>query len=92
MARPGRVEEIAGQHRVELEPGQPNALPREHEGIELQVVTDLPDRRIFEKGPKSFESGVAVELQRSAGARKQIVAAIRSLVSDGNVACLTIAR
>ena len=48
VARPGRVEHVAGEHRVELEPCERDALVREHHQIELQIVADLRDRRIFE--------------------------------------------
>ena len=50
MPRPRRVEQIAGEHRIELE--APRARCRDAAStmsVELQIVADLPDRRVLEQ-------------------------------------------
>ena len=49
---PGGVEQIARQHGVEAKAFEPNAVPREHDDVELQVVPDLLYRGILEDGPQ----------------------------------------
>ena len=51
VARPGRIEHVAREHRVELEPVEGDALVRQHHQIELQIVADLRERGVFEDRP-----------------------------------------
>ena len=46
------VEEIAGDHHVGVEAAQRDAVAREHDGVELEVVSDFPDRVILEDRPQ----------------------------------------
>src|SRR5436190_1019555 len=55
MRGPVRVHQVAGDHRVGLEPAHHDAVPLEQDRVELQVVPDLPDRRIFEHRPQHVE-------------------------------------
>ena len=48
LARSRGVEQVPGDHRVGLETGQRDAVAGQHDGGELQVVTDLADRAVFE--------------------------------------------
>ena len=43
---PGRVEQVAGQQRIQVEPVERRAVPSEHERRRLQVVAHLPDRGV----------------------------------------------
>src|SRR5712691_1407211 len=93
MAGSRRVEQVTCQHRVELETCERDAVTREHEDVEFQVVPHLLQRRIFEKRAQALEGAPAIELVRSAGARKKVVAAaIGSLMSDRDIARLAVAR
>ena len=56
VGRPGRVDQVAGDHRVEVEPVQPHTVPGEHDGVELQVVADLrhaPGLRAAASAPRA---------------------------------------
>ncbi|MEY3701301.1 MAG: hypothetical protein RI891_593, partial [Gemmatimonadota bacterium] len=44
-----RVEDIARQHRVEVEPINRDPRPPEHEEIVLRMMRDLPHRRVREE-------------------------------------------
>ena len=57
-----RVEEVAGQQRVEVEPGERRAVPREHEGRSLQVVPHLADRGIAEERRQPRQRRLAIEV------------------------------
>jgi hypothetical protein len=35
------VQQVARQHRIDAEAGESNAVPLEHHGIELQIVSDF---------------------------------------------------
>ena len=58
VLRTGRVEQIARDHRVRVEPAELDAVTREQDGVELQVVTDLGDRGILEHRSQGVERGL----------------------------------
>ena len=64
VARPRRVEQVAGEHRVERQPAQRDAVGLQHDGVELQIVADLADRRVFEQRLQPVERRAAVHLRR----------------------------
>ena len=47
MAGARGIEHVIGQHRVELEPRQFDAMMTQHHQIEFQIVSDLLHGRIF---------------------------------------------
>ncbi len=91
MPRTRGVEEIAREHRVEFEACECDAVARQEQRIELQIVTELADRRVFEQRAQPLERGGAVDLRRRGRARQQVVARIRTLVAERHVAGLSIA-
>ena len=78
LARFGRVDQVAREHRVEREAGELNAVAREDDGIGFEVVADFRDRRVLEDRPQDCERGLAVERR----------AAAEPFVSERHVACL----
>jgi len=86
-----RVKQIAGEHRVERQPRERDAVPRQHDDVELQVVTELANRRILEQWTQPLQHRLRIELLGCARTRQQVGAAVFGLVSDGNIARLTIA-
>ena len=61
LARARGVEQVGRQHRVEIEPGQGDAVARQDDGGELQVVAHLGHRGIFEHGFQDGERAVTIE-------------------------------
>ena len=57
MLGAGRIEEIAGEHRVGAEPPQRDAVPRQHDRVELQVVAVLADRLVLEHRAERVQRG-----------------------------------
>ena len=50
MSRARRVEQVAGEHRVEPDAAQRDAVRGEHDHVGLEIVADLLDRRVLEHG------------------------------------------
>ena len=48
------IEDIARQHRVEVQSGELNAQAAKQQQVELRVVASLADRRVLEHIPKQF--------------------------------------
>ena len=55
IGRPRGVHQVAGDHRVEVEPGQAHTVPGEHDRVELEVVADLRHARVFEQRLQQLE-------------------------------------
>jgi hypothetical protein len=91
VARPRGIQQIAGEHRVKLEPGQVDAVTREHDHVELQVVANLANRCILEQRTQPFEHESPIQLLRNACARQQIAAAVCSHMPERNVSRLAVA-
>ena len=51
------VQKIAGHHGVEGRAGQGDAGRAEYDHVELEVLPNLFDRRIFEHRPQGFQRG-----------------------------------
>jgi hypothetical protein len=68
MPRPCRVEQVAGEHRVEGQPAERDAVPSEDDQVELQVVADLANALVFEERPQTLERFVTAHLLRHRGA------------------------
>jgi hypothetical protein len=66
-------------------------VPRQHDHVELQVVTELANRWILEQRTQPLQRCSQVELVGSARAREQISTTVFAFVSDRNIACLTVA-
>src|SRR4029434_5238176 len=66
-----RVKQIAGEHRVELEPRERDAVPRQNDDVELQIVTELVNRRILEQRTRLRQHRLEVELLSRARARRR---------------------
>ena len=77
MARPRGIEQVAGQHGVDAEPGQPHSVAFEHDCVELQVVPHLLDRRILEQRLEGGQRLVDAELR----------AVVHPPVAERQVAC-----
>ena len=58
-----RIEQVARDHRVEVETLQSDPMALQQDGVELQVVPDFADRRIFEHRLQGGER--RLERQRS---------------------------
>ena len=52
------IDQITGKHRVGVEPAQRDAVAREEDRVELQIVSDLPNAGIFEQRPQPVEYGL----------------------------------
>ena len=74
VAAAAGVEQVAGDHRVERDAGQPHADVAEHDHVVLQVLADLADGRVFEHRPQRFErfSGSSTRLAGRAADRHVI--------------------
>ena len=69
MARPCRIEHVARQHRVELEPAEGDPLVPEHHQIELEVVANFRDRGALET---SFSAATAARGLRADGSSSAV--------------------
>ena len=58
MRRAGRVEQVAREHRVGLEPAERDAVACEDDRVELQIVTDLAIDCVFEDGLESARASI----------------------------------
>ncbi len=52
-----RVDQIACEHRVQLEPSQRDAVACEQDGVGLQIVPGLPDAFILENRREHLQRG-----------------------------------
>ena len=64
VAGPRRVQQVAGEHRVEREAAQRDAVVLQDDEVELQIVADLADRLVFEQRLQPLERRAAVHLRR----------------------------
>ena len=64
MARPRGVEQVAGQHRIEAEPRERDAVSRQQDQVELQVVADLAEGLVLEQRLQALEGGGRRQLGR----------------------------
>jgi isochorismate hydrolase len=62
VARTVRVEQVAAQHRVELDAAQGHAMSPEQDGLLLQVVPELADAVVFEERFQPLHHGRQLEL------------------------------
>src|SRR5262245_62903110 len=85
-----RIKQIAGKHRIELEPCEVDAVLRQDDDVELQVVTELVNRRILEQRTQALERRLPVELLRCARTGQQIGTAVFGLMPDRHVARLAV--
>jgi hypothetical protein len=77
VPRPRRVEQVARQHRVHVEPAQRDAVSREDDRVELQIVPLLLDGLVFEDRPERRQRGV----ERQAGGIAERPVADRHVVA-----------
>ncbi len=56
---PPRIEDVRRHARVELEPGQRDALPAQREEVALQIVSRLRNRRILEQRAQRLHGRIA---------------------------------
>src|ERR1044071_4727699 len=91
MTRTRCIQQIAGEHRIELESRERDAVPRQDHDVELQVVTELANRRILEQRTQSVQCRLEVELLGRARTCQQIGAAVFPFMPNRNVPRLTIA-
>ena len=66
VLRPGRVNQIAREHRVGAESSKRDAMLREHDGVELQVVSRFLHGLVFEDRPQHLERGFHRQTRRFA--------------------------
>jgi hypothetical protein len=67
VARRGAVQHVGLEHRVVALALQMHAVIGEHVDIELQMLTELGVRWVFEQRPQRFEYPRAFELRRRTG-------------------------
>jgi hypothetical protein len=63
VLRTRRVDQVAGEHRVDVEPAERHAMLCEHDGVELQIVAGFLHRLVLEDRPQHLEG----RLDRQAG-------------------------
>ncbi|MNC85912.1 hypothetical protein D3C83_15320 [compost metagenome] len=86
MPGPGRVEQVARQHRVEPQSAQRDAVARQDDRLELQVVADLADRLVLEQRAQAVERHRHVELRSRRRPRQQVLHTVAVVVSERHVA------
>ena len=55
VLRPRRVEQVAGEHRVERETAERDALSGQHNRVRLEVVPDLAEALVLEQRPDGVQ-------------------------------------
>src|SRR5688572_33510286 len=89
MTRTRGIEQVAADHRIELDAAQRDAVIGQHNYVELQVVADLPHRRILEQWPEPFEYGRAADLDGWSCRIEQVASRLAAFVPDRHIACLS---
>lgn len=73
-----RGQQVAGDHRVERQTGQPHARGAEHDHVVLEVLADFLHRRVLEHGAERLQHQVRVEARFSRrGADRQVPGLVR---------------
>ena len=77
--RSAGIDQIAREHRVDVESTQRDVVPGEHECVELHVVADLADRCVFEHRAERVERLVHRQRRRAEAAvsRRHVVGITR---------------
>ena len=87
---PVRVEQIARQDRVEIEPAERDAGSRQHERDRLEVVTTLANRIVLEQRLERPQNECRVELCRRGRAGQQVVSLPLAAMADRDVSPLPV--
>ncbi len=77
------VEDVGGDHRVENDPAQFDAVAAQHDGIVLDVLADLADRLVREDRPQRVEHLLGVERRVGRERARRDVPGLFRLPGDG---------
>ena len=89
MVGAGGVQHVTRHHRVERQSAESDTVSLQHDGVELQIVTDLANRLVFEQGLQAIKR----RLTRNLGCGRvsqQVPAAPRGPMSQRDVSRLSI--